>query len=62
MAEKILRLHEVIALTGLARSTIYAEIKKGKFPSQVKLTQGRRVGWRSSDIEQWLESLQEGRR
>ncbi len=53
---KILRLREVQAVTGLSRSTIYAEIAKGNFPKQVQLTGGRSVGWQSSAIENWIES------
>ncbi|MCB1664022.1 MAG: AlpA family phage regulatory protein, partial [Pseudomonadales bacterium] len=41
---------------GLSRSTIYAEIAKGKFPKQVKLTGARSVGWPESVIVQWVES------
>ena len=37
MSVRILRLKEVQRMTGLSRSTIYAEIAKGKFPKQVKL-------------------------
>lgn len=56
MSLRILRLKEVRQMTGLSRSTIYAEIAKGKFPKQVKLTGARSVGWHESAIEQWIES------
>jgi len=56
---RILRLNEVKALTGLSRSTIYAEIAKGKFPRQVKLTGARSVGWYESAITEWIESRQQ---
>jgi len=56
MSEKILRLNEVKALSGLSRSTIYAEIAKGNFPKQIQLTGARSVGWYESAINQWVES------
>lgn len=58
MRVKILRLKEVQHMTGLSRSTIYAEIAKGKFPNQVKLTGARSVGWHESAVAQWVESRQ----
>lgn len=59
MENKILKVREVQAVTGLSRSTIYAEIAKGKFPKQVKLTGVRSVGWRASAIAEWIESRQQ---
>ena len=55
---QILRRNEVEKATGLGRSTIYAKVAAGEFPSPMKL--GRRaVGWRSDDIEKWLNDMQE---
>ena len=59
MSCKILRLKEVKAVTGLSRSTIYAEMAKGEFPKQVQLTGNRSVGWHESVIIQWVESRQQ---
>ena len=58
MTTRILRLKDVKAMTGLSRSTIYAEIAKGKFPRQISLTGARSVGWHESAIIQWVESRQ----
>lgn len=58
MSIKILRLKEVIARTGLSRSTIYAEIAREKFPRQVQLTGARSVGWHESSISNWISSRQ----
>lgn len=55
MPESILRLPEVMARTGLSRSTIYIQIAAGEFPAQVALT-ARAVGWRESDIEAWINA------
>jgi prophage regulatory protein len=51
---RILRLPEVMHLTGLARSTVYLRIAEGDFPKQIRLGP-RTVGWSSDAIEQWLE-------
>lgn len=59
MTGRILRLCQVKELTGLSRSTIYAEIAKGEFPRQIRLTGGRSVGWHEDAIIQWIESRQQ---
>ena len=50
---RIVRLDEVCALVGLARSTIYAKVSAGSFPPQIRLG-SRSVGWRLADIDKWL--------
>lgn len=50
---KILRRAEVQSITGLSRSTIYAMIAKGEFTRPILLA-ARAVGWRSTDVEVWL--------
>ena len=50
----ICRLPEVIARTGLSRSTIYNLIQKGEFPSQINLGP-RAVGWVENEIDDWIE-------
>lgn len=54
MAYSILRLPEVIARTGLSRSTIYLRMKQNAFPPQISLG-GRAVGWLDEDINGWLQ-------
>jgi prophage regulatory protein len=56
MATAILRLPEVIARTGLGRTSLYRRIGAGAFPPPVKLGP-RAVGWRESDVDEWIESL-----
>lgn len=58
MAERILRRPAVEARTGLARSTIYDWMKNGAFPKPVALG-ARLVGWRESDIEEWLAAREQ---
>ena len=50
MAYSILRLPEVIARTGLSRSTIYVRISKGLWPKPITLG-ARAVGWPAEEIE-----------
>jgi len=45
----------VMEVTGLARSTIYAQISEGKFPAPVKLGI-RAVAWPETSIIEWLNS------
>ena len=51
---RILRLRQVIARTGLSRSTIYDHISNETFPKQISLGP-RSVGWIETDIEHWIE-------
>ena len=56
-AVTILRLPSVISRTGLSRSSIYAMMKQSRFPQTLSLGGERAVGWRSIDIDDWLERL-----
>lgn len=50
---RIIRLKEVMKLTGLARSTIYKFIAANEFPVPLSLG-GRCVGWLESEIHDWI--------
>ena len=58
---RIFRLPEVAALTGLARSTIYAKLSQRSryfdpnFPSPVRLGE-RTIGWHADEITAWISS------
>ena len=52
---RFLRLPEVMARTGLSRSTIYLRLDQGRFPSPVSLG-GRAVGWIESEIDEWMRN------
>ena len=54
MEYQILRLKDVIEMTGLSRSTIYLRMDQGKFPQQINLG-SRAVGWIGSEIKEWIE-------
>ena len=53
MDSYILRLPEVVAKTGLSRSTIYAQIAKGEFPQGIRLGDKAR-GWLSDELNAWI--------
>jgi len=55
--ERLLRLREVIERTGLAKSTIYRNVKAKMFPQPVKVGMGS-SRWRESELAQWLASLE----
>ena len=54
MEHQIIRLKDVIALTGLSISTIYLRMVQGKFPKKINLG-SRAVGWISSEVNEWIE-------
>jgi prophage regulatory protein len=51
--QRILRLPEVCAVTGLGRSFIYQLQAAGSFPQRVKLGV-RAVGWLEDEVQRWL--------
>jgi prophage regulatory protein len=53
--DRVLRLPDVKARTGLSRSSIYAYIKDGKFPHHIALGE-RSVGWYESEVDVWVAS------
>ena len=59
MVKKIYRLHEVISLTGLSRSSIYLRISVQEFPKPIKI--GRRaVGWPEDSLIAWQADIMGG--
>ena len=54
MEHQIIRLKDVMVLTGLSRSTIYLRKVQGKFPKKINLG-SRAVGWISSEVNEWIE-------
>lgn len=63
---RIIRLPELIALTGLSRSSIYNRLNPksrhfdADFPPRINLTRGGArsgaVGWRFADVKRWLSN------
>jgi prophage regulatory protein len=54
MQAQVLRLPDVKAVTGLSRSTIYALVKRGAFPSPFRLGP-KAIGFLRSEVEAWIE-------
>ncbi len=50
---RLIRLNEVLAMTGLSRSSMYRSIEKQQFPKQVSLGD-RAVAWVESEVQDWL--------
>ena len=59
--DRILRIVEVCALTGLSRTTIWRRTRDGSFPPSIPLgPEGTRAkGWRHSSIQAWIAGLPE---
>jgi len=56
---RVVRLPEVLEITGLSRTTIWRREQDGTFPPPIRLGgEGTRaVGWREQDIYDWIDSL-----
>jgi prophage regulatory protein len=50
----LLNFREVAALTGRSRTSLYYDIKAGRFPRPIK-TGLRSTRWFAADIEGWLD-------
>ena len=60
-SNRILRLPEVIRVSGLARSTIYLRVQEKRFPAPIKLSE-RSVGWVETEVQSWIDQrIQESR-
>lgn len=53
---RILRIRQVLDLTGLRRTALYEKMNADEFPQSVKLG-ARAVGWREAEVLSWMESL-----
>ena len=58
---RFLRLPEVLARTGLSRSTIYVRLDQGRFPRPVSLG-ARAVGWIEAEVDEWMRERIAARR
>ena len=54
VSKTIWRLPEVMARTGLSRSTIYDKMKNGEFPLSINLGP-RAVGWIAEEVLDWID-------
>ena len=56
--EKLLRLPEVEALTGLKKTSLYNGCHAGTFPKPIRLS-ARAIAWRESDLAAWQSQRQQ---
>lgn len=57
---RLLRIEDVVALTGVSKSRVYALIKVGEFPAPVK--EGASSLWPSREVQRWIDAKAEGKR
>ena len=57
---KILRIKQVIEMTGTSKTTIYRWLNDGVFPKPINLS-AKSVGWLEADINDWIQSKIEAR-
>ena len=53
MPEKLLRLSQVIEITGLKRPQIYRYMRCGEFPRSFKIGPAS-VAWLASEVDEWI--------
>jgi len=51
----LVRPKEAAAMLGISRKHLYALAARADFPERIRIS-GRVVGWRVSDLEQWITS------
>ncbi len=61
VSKTIWRLPDVMARTGLSRSTIYHKMSLDEFPQSINLGI-RSVGWIAEEVEEWIEERIENSR
>lgn len=52
--DRLIRIKEVMSITGLKRSSLYAKIASGNFPQQVKIGV-RSAAWKLNEVLRWRE-------
>ena len=60
-SQLLLKLKDVIQLTGLSRTTIYNLLAENKFPKRIQITK-QRIAFLSTDVDRWIsETAKVGR-
>ena len=52
---RLLRLPEVLSMTGLTKSALYRLIKNSQFPQSVKLANTTTTAWPEHLVQQWIK-------
>ena len=58
---KFIKLQNVMAITGMSRSSIYLAISEGRFPKQINLGV-RSIAFLESEVQEWMEACVANRR
>jgi prophage regulatory protein len=53
--DRLIRIDEVLHISGMSRSALYASIQKGEFPAQVKLSK-KSSAWVYSEVLDWIRA------
>lgn len=61
MTSEFIRLPQVLYLTGLGKTSIYKLMSSGAFPQAISFG-ARRIMWKQSDIQCWIESRIQARK
>ena len=56
MAQKIVRLPEVLKRVPLCRTSIWSKVKSGLFPQPVHIAGGKAIGWIETELDAWIEA------
>ncbi|HBP47788.1 AlpA family transcriptional regulator [Pseudomonas sp.] len=56
--DRFIREKDVLEITSLSRTTLWREVKRGRFPKPVVISAGR-VGWRESALATWQQNPEE---
>lgn len=56
---KFIKLPEVLSICGMGKTSVYAAIKKGEFPSPAK--RGRSSVWEKGEVQSWVKSCMASR-
>ncbi|CAM4357413.1 helix-turn-helix transcriptional regulator [Vibrio agarivorans] len=53
VTSRLMRVKEIIRITGLSRSSLYKCISEGQFPKAVSLSE-RSVAWVEEEVQDWI--------
>lgn len=60
MQHRLIRLPDVLKRVGLSRSSVYARVQAGTFPSPIKMGYSSR--WVESEVQAWIDQQIEATR
>lgn len=52
-SDRLMRMPEVVYLCQRSRTSIYNDVKAGRFPEPIRIGP-RAIAWRESDIQDWM--------